>query len=169
MSVITKEYLTRQFQNFNTDFLAKTYAGQSNLKIEKMTTPTESMLSSYRLVFINKNNEKVVLGDIVDIPKDYLVRSASIETCVEADVPVVGYEVGDKYIDFVINAKDDSGTPTHLYIAVKDLVNLTEGDAIELDGSSINVSYNDGLKVNTNNQLEVDFATTNIDYGTWNI
>ena len=41
-------------------------------------------------------------------------------------MPVTGYVVGDKYIDFVINAKDSSATDEHMYILVSDLVEDTQ-------------------------------------------
>lgn len=67
------------------------------------------------------------IGDI-NIPKDYLVRSATIEVVTTADEPYSGAEVGDKYIDFVINTKDgDTGTPQHIYIALDDLVAVMSG------------------------------------------
>lgn len=67
------------------------------------------------------------IGDI-NIPKDYLVRSATIKVVETADQPYAGAEVGDKYIDFVINTKDgDSGTPQHIYIALNDLVAVMSG------------------------------------------
>lgn len=65
----------------------------------------------------------------VNIPKDYLVRSATIETVTVEDVPYIGAKVGDKYIDFVINTKDGSGTGTaqHIYIPLNDLVSVIQG------------------------------------------
>ena len=64
----------------------------------------------------------------INIPKDYLVRSATIEQADTADEPYTGAEVGDKYIDFVINTKDgDTGTPVHIYIALDDLVAVMSG------------------------------------------
>lgn len=68
------------------------------------------------------------IGDI-NIPKDYLVRSATIEVVKTANQPYAGAEVGDKYIDFVINTKDGAGTGTaqHIYIALDDLVAVMSG------------------------------------------
>ena len=61
----------------------------------------------------------------INIPKDFLVKSGSVKTCTTKDVPVQGYVVGDKYIDFVINTKDGSATDEHMYILVSDLVEDT--------------------------------------------
>lgn len=62
----------------------------------------------------------------INIPKDFLVKSGSVKTCTTKDVPVQGYVVGDKYIDFVINTKDGSATDEHMYILVSDLVEDTQ-------------------------------------------
>ena len=62
----------------------------------------------------------------INIPKDFLVKSGQVKTCTTANVPVQGYVVGDKYIDFVINAKDSSATDEHMYIFVSDLVEDTQ-------------------------------------------
>ena len=73
----------------------------------------------------------------INIPKDYLVRSANIETVDTADTPYTGAAVGDKYIDFVVNTKDgDTGTPQHMYIALNDLVAVMQGSV----GSEITVT-----------------------------
>ena len=67
----------------------------------------------------------------VDIPKDFLVKSGSVQTVSTANSPVQGYVIGDKYIDMVINTKDNSGTDEHLYIKVSDLVEDTQYSADE--------------------------------------
>lgn len=41
---------------------------------------------------------------MINIPKDLLVKSASVKEVTEADQPYEGAAVGDKYIDFVINS-----------------------------------------------------------------
>ena len=66
------------------------------------------------------------LSPKINIPKDFLVKSGSVKTCTTKDVPVQGYVVGDKYIDFVINTKDGSATDEHMYILVSDLVEDTQ-------------------------------------------
>lgn len=63
-------------------------------------------------------------GAKINIPKDFLVKSATLETVDTADTPYSGAAVGDKYIDFVINAKDASETAEHLYLPVNDLVDV---------------------------------------------
>lgn len=63
----------------------------------------------------------------VNVPRDYLVKSAEVKTVSTADDPYTGAAVGDKYIDFVINTKDSAGTATHLYLPVNDLVDVYTG------------------------------------------
>lgn len=78
------------------------------------------------------------LVSTINIPKDYLVKSATVETVTTADVPYQGAAVGDKYVDFVINTKDGAGTGTasHLYVAINDLIHPISGSV----GTEITVS-----------------------------
>lgn len=66
----------------------------------------------------------------IEIPKDFLVKSATVKTVTETNTPYDGAIVDDKYIDFVINSKDDtSGTGEHLYIPAKSLIDEYTGEA----------------------------------------
>lgn len=74
-----------------------------------------------------------VVGETINIPKDYLVKSATLETCSTANTPVSGYKKGDKYLDFVVNTTDGAGNESHIYIKVSDLVDVyTGGNGIEV-------------------------------------
>ena len=85
----------------------------------------------------------------INIPKDYLVRSANIETVETADEPYSGAEVGDKYIDFVVNTKDgDTGTPQHMYIALDDLVAVMQGSTGE--EISVTIGANNAIQATVN-------------------
>ena len=86
----------------------------------------------------------------INIPKDYLVRSATIVTVETADDPYEGAAVGDKYIDFVVNTQDgDTGTPVHMYIALNDLVAVMQGSV----GSEITVT------IGANNAIQASVNT----------
>jgi len=63
------------------------------------------------------------LGEI-NIPKDFLIKKSEVKVVEEADKPVEGYKIGQKYIDFTVNAKDaaDPSKDEHMYILVDDLV-----------------------------------------------
>lgn len=96
---------------------------ESAVTVEKLTTPTTGYLASYA---VKQNGAQV--GATIDIPKDFLVKSATVKTVTTADDPYPGAKVGDKYIDFVVNVKEGTATDTHLYIAVNDLVHPLSGD-----------------------------------------
>ena len=87
---------------------------------------------------LTKNNVNV--GEAINIPKDLVVESGTVETCVTPDVPVEGYVVGDKYIDLVLANADNS----HIYILVSDLIDIyTEGDGINISNNVISVDTTD--------------------------
>jgi len=100
--------------------------------VEKQATAESGYFATY---VIKQNNAQV--GSKINIPKDYLVKSGSVKTCTTANQPVSGYKVGDKYIDFVVNTKDSSGTDEHIYILVSDLVEDTTYTA---DGTTLQLS-----------------------------
>ena len=79
------------------------------------------------------------VGDAINIPKDFLVKSAELKVVTTADDPYEGAQVGDKYIDFVINTKDDTGTATHIYLPVNDLVDTYTGDETTIHIGNDNV------------------------------
>ena len=85
--------------------------------VEKLATAESGYLSSYA---VKQNGVQV--GNTINIPKDFLVKSGSVKTVSTANNPVSGYKVGDKYIDLVINVKEGTDTDSHIYILVSDLV-----------------------------------------------
>ena len=106
------------------------------------------------------NDNKI--GEI-DIPKDFLVKSGSVETVTTADAPYTGAQVGDKYIDLVINTVGADETASHVYLPVKDLVDVYTGsNAIQVNGSNeISIILNStasGLEI-TANGLAVKLGT----------
>ncbi len=100
--------------------------------VEKQQTAETGYLSTY---VVKQDGTQV--GSKINIPKDFLVKSASVETVDTEDEPVEGYEIGDKYLDFVINSKDNSGTDEHLYVLVSDLI-----DTYTADNSTLTLSNN---------------------------
>lgn len=82
----------------------------------------------------------------INIPKDFLVKSGEVKTCTIADDPIQGLVPGDKYLDFVVNTKDGSGTDSHIYIAVKDLTDVYTG----ANTTTINVSVGSDNKISAN-------------------
>lgn len=85
--------------------------------VEKLATAESGYLSSYA---VKQNGVQV--GNTINIPKDFLVKSGSVKTVSTANNPVSGYKVGDKYIDLVINVQEGTSTDSHIYILVSDLI-----------------------------------------------
>ena len=108
----------------------------------KKQTAEEGFFASYNLT---KAGE--VVGDTINIPKDYLVKSATIATCSAANTPVEGYKKGDKYLDFVVNTTDGAGNESHIYIKVQELVDVYTGG--------------NGINVGTDNTIAIKVDTTN--------
>lgn len=98
----------------------KTAVDEKVVTVEKQS----SAESGYAATYVVKQNGSQV-GVKINIPKDFLVRSAEVKTCTEVNVPEQGYNVGDRYIDFVVNAIDSSETAQHIYLNVKDLGIIT--------------------------------------------
>ena len=120
------------------------------IAVEKKATANTGYASSYTI----KANG-VALSPDIDIPKDFLVKSATLETVATADTPYQGAQVGDKYIDFVINAKDASETAEHIYLPVNDLVDVyTAGNGLTLSNGQFSVVVDstnaNGLSVGAN-------------------
>ena len=125
--------------------------GATNITVEKLETPSST---SYTASYVVKQNGTQV-GVSIDIPKDYLVKSATLKTCETADVPVSGLVPGDKYIDFVVNAKEGQGDESHIYLPVKDLVDVyTAGNGLTESNNQFSVVIDpnnaNGLSVGAN-------------------
>ena len=96
------------------------------ISVTKDATPTSGYAATYTIAL-----EGYATSYKIDIPKDFLVRSAELKTATNQDLSTLGngYSVGDKYIDFVINtAADEQGDTNHIYINVSDLVDIYDGD-----------------------------------------
>lgn len=116
------------------------------LTVTRKATADTGYAASYELICNGQT-----FGDTINIPKDFLLKSATRKVCDEIDVPVTGYVVGDKYIDFEINVVDESETTTHLYILLSDLGSA--GGSVTLDPLKSN-----GLTF-TDDVLGLDLAT----------
>ena len=118
--------------------------------VEKKATANTGYAASYTV----KANGTALSPDI-DIPKDFLVKSATMEICTTAGVPIAGLTPGDPYLDFVINTVDSSETAQHIYINVKGLVDVyTAGNGIDITGNVVTAvvdsSNANGLSVGAN-------------------
>lgn len=117
--------------------------------ITKLSTATSGYLSSYQL-----QKDNVGIGDVINIPKDYLVKSAEVKTSTGTG-DASGLPAGTKYIDFTINTYDSasgSGTTSHIYLNVEDLVDAyTAGNGIDISDANVVTA-----KVVAGNGLSVD-------------
>ena len=84
--------------------------------LTRQETAEDGYLATYQLT-----KDGTPTGDKINIPKDLLVKSASVKEVTEADQPYEGAEVGDKYVDLVINSVEGDANESHVYLAVKDL------------------------------------------------
>lgn len=96
----------------------------------------------------------------VNIPKDFLVKSATVKTVEKKDEPYKGAQVGDKYIDFVINTKEGSGiTDQHIYVAINDLIHPISGAT----GTEVTVTVSEtneiSATINTINAAKINYVS----------
>ena len=117
--------------------------------------------ASYRLKQ-TIGEEASYIGDAINIAKDLVLQSATLETVTESGIPYAGAEVGDPYIKMVFNNAEAS----NLYIPVKSLVDTyTAGSGIEIVDNEISVKLADtthGL-VAVNGELTINLATRESD------
>jgi len=106
--------------------------------IPEYTITKDTTSSTYSAVY-QLEKDGVAVGQAINIPKDMVVSSGTVETVATADTPYAGAQVGDKYIDLVIaNATSD-----HIYIPVNDLVDIyTQGTGITISNNQISVDTN---------------------------
>lgn len=127
------------------------YAKKFTLGLAKQSTATSGYAATYKLTL-----DGVQVGDAINIPKDFLVKSATVETCATADTPVTGLAVGDKYIDFVVNSVENDDTASHIYLPVQDLVDIyTSGNGVNVSAGNVisavvDSSNANGLSVGAN-------------------
>ena len=127
--------------------------------ISPLETPTPGFYNSYTLT---KNGE--ALGDTINIPKDYSLKSGTLETVIQEDKQPGGkfydytlWLVGDPYLDLITGTKDSTQEDQHVYILVKGLIDVyTAGQGINITGKTISVTltpgngldlYNEGIMV----------------------
>ena len=103
--------------------------------LTKLTTATDGYLASYQLQKDGAN-----IGDVINIPKDYLVKDAELKVSTGAG-DASGFPVDTKYIDFTINTYDSktgTGTTSHIYLNVEDLVDTyTAGNGINISNANV--------------------------------
>ena len=140
------------------DTLTFTVDAAAEYTIGALSTASTGAFKTYQLY----KDGSAVPNSIIDIPKDFLVKSATSSVVVAADKQEGGkfendstYEVGDAYLDFVINSLENDATDSHVYVNVKNLVDVyTAGDGIDITNNEVSVvvdsSNANGLSVGAN-------------------
>lgn len=128
--------------------------------LTKQATAEDGYFATYQLT-----KDSIPVGEKINIPKDFLVKSAEIKEVETEDQPYSGAQVGDKYIDFVINSLQGDANESHVYLAVNELVDTyTNGNGIDISSANvvsvkIDAANANGLGVGANG-MKLDLATT---------
>ena len=120
------------------------------ISVVEKATPNTGYLKSYQVTV-----DGVVVGADIDIPKDFLVKSATSSVVTAADKEEGGkfhdnpdFAEGDAYLDFVINVKSGTASDSHVYVNVSNLVDVyRNGDGLNLDSATNTFS----IKIDTAN------------------
>ena len=129
--------------------------------IEKQVNAEDGFIASYRLKK-TVGEEVSYIGDAINIAKDLMLQSATLETVTESNIPYDGAVVGDPYIKMVFNDAETS----NLYIPVKGLVDTyVAGNGIEIVDNKISVKLADNAHglVAVDGALTLNLATKNSD------
>ena len=125
--------------------------------IEKQATAEDGYAASYKLKK-TVGEESSYVGDVINIPKDMVLQSATLERANAENVPYIGAAIGDPYIHMVFNDASASA----IYVPVKDLADTyTAGEGIDIIDRTISVKIADkanGL-VAVNGALSINLAT----------
>ena len=118
-----------------------TLSAGSIVDVVKQATAEKGFAATYIVTQgVDGENQPIQRGVKINIPKDFLVKSATLEVVSAADTPYAGAKVDDKYIDFVVNTTDASETAQHIYLPVQDLVDAyTAGNGLQMTNNEFSV------------------------------
>lgn len=124
--------------------------------ITKQATADTGYFSTYVI-----NQGGTALSPKINIPKDYLLKSASLKQCTVKDEPIEGLNIGDWYFDWVLNTADET-EESHLYLNANVLTDVYEGDneTIIISDNVVSVKPNVfAFKLHTHTKNDItDFA-----------
>lgn len=129
--------------------------------IEKQANAEDGFAVSYKLKK-TVGEEVSYVGDVINVPKDLVLKSATLETVVEVDVPYAGAVVGDPYIHMVFT----DAAASDIYVPVKGLVDTyTAGNAIAIENNVISIKIADNAHglVAVEGGLSINLATAEND------
>lgn len=129
--------------------LLVTVPAAAEYTIAKLTTAEAGYLATYQL-----QKDGTGVGAKINIPKDYLVKSAEVKTSTGTGDPS-GFPKDTKYIDFTINTYDTqsgSGTESHIYLNVADLVDVYTSGSGENDAVKIAISSDNKISATVTNK-----------------
>lgn len=129
--------------------LLVTVPAAAEYTIAKLTTAEAGYLATYQL-----QKDGTGVGEKINIPKDYLVKSAEVKTSTGTGDPS-GFDAGVKYIDFTINTYDTqsgSGTESHIYLNVADLVDVYTTGSGANDAVKIAISTDNKISATVTNK-----------------
>ena len=120
-------------------------------KLPEYSIGTVATSSGYAKTYSLMKDGVAVSGSTIDIPKDLVVSAGEVKTVTTADQPYSGAQVGDKYIDLTLN----DSSASHIYIPVKDLVDVYTGGT-HITVSSANVISHDAQGSDASTALGTD-------------
>lgn len=97
--------------------------------IKKLDAATEGMSASYQLT-----KDGAVVGAVIDIPKDMVVKSGSVQTFAAGELPAGVTEAGTYIVLVLANATSDK-----LYIKADDLIEYVTSGSAEGDMVFVNI------------------------------
>ena len=116
--------------NLDTTYAKKAYVDKSikdlsdSIAAGEVISLTENPSIAYAKSYVLSQGNKEI--GTINIPKDMVVSSSSLQSVTSVDNPYVGAKVGDKYIDLVIA----NSTSEHIYIPVSDLIDESTANTL---------------------------------------
>ena len=127
--------------------------------IEKQLVAEDGYYATYKLVK-TVDNETSYVGDAINVPKDMVLQSATLEVVSENNVPYDGAVIGDPYIKMTFNDAANSS----IYVPVKGLVDTyAAGKGINIVDNvvSVKIAENSNGLTDVDGALFIDLATNN--------
>jgi len=135
------------------------------ITIGEKNVPNTGALKTYQLLI---NGTAVTGSADINIPKDFFLQSASIETVGSTPTPeetAAGLVAGDKYLKLVVNTSSSETGATILRIKLTDFIDIYAADEATLTKSNSNVFSIKAGGVGTTQLADGAVTTAKIDSG----